>query len=225
MHSPREDGNTYQDGGTDGDSGGENGGSGRERRTTITGLHIRENLKKVGEILTRQTPNETTVRATSDIGPAGPAHHKSNNSVSNFMNDKSMTGGVGTPAYMAPELMTKTRFSKTRTSTAVDVYSFGVLLIVVRTRQRPYKNMSDAQIIEGVQTRGEKAKAPRASMIQIHTFTDLYSIFHSLHFCTLGIHLHLEPNHQAFARTWGRTQPRLVRPPSRHCYSRLCPSV
>ena len=47
------------------------------------------------------------------------------------------TTNVGTPAYMAPELMVDAR-DATYDSRLVDVYSFGILIWAVLTRTKPY---------------------------------------------------------------------------------------
>jgi serine/threonine protein kinase len=100
----------------------------------------------------------------------------------------SMTGGVGSPSYMAPELMRGSTeeelvrdggcvggsysppvggsYSPPPTlpspranysvhgTTAIDVWSFGVLAIVVRLRRRPYGTLSALDIIDGVRHHG-----------------------------------------------------------------------
>jgi serine/threonine protein kinase len=51
-----------------------------------------------------------------------------------------MTANVGTPVYMAPELMVQARM--TNYDGAVDVYSFGIALWVIMVRGRPYEGHS-----------------------------------------------------------------------------------
>ena len=50
---------------------------------------------------------------------------------------ESMSGGLGTPAYMAPEMMTGAG-GRTRYSPAVDVYSLGVLIWELVHQRQPY---------------------------------------------------------------------------------------
>jgi len=55
------------------------------------------------------------------------------------LDDLQMTRGVGSPIFMAPELMR----NNTRTyRTEVDVYSFGLLLWQMITQQRPYRDFT-----------------------------------------------------------------------------------
>jgi serine/threonine protein kinase len=76
--------------------------------------------------------------------------------------DQTMTGGVGTPAYMAPELMQAEQFAQVRHGTAVDVYSFGMLLVALRLRGRPYGVRTTEEIIDGVANRGLRPDMPPA---------------------------------------------------------------
>ena len=56
-------------------------------------------------------------------------------------NRSSMTGQVGTPVYMAPELLLQTNTQEHATPTKIDVYSFGVVLWAMWSRRIPYKHL------------------------------------------------------------------------------------
>ena len=48
---------------------------------------------------------------------------------------------AGTPVYMAPELMATASSEYEGTPELVDVYSFGVLIFAVLTREKPYQRI------------------------------------------------------------------------------------
>ncbi|OQR88798.1 kinase [Thraustotheca clavata] len=50
--------------------------------------------------------------------------------------DETMTSGIGTFQWMAPEVISGTKYSS-----AVDIYSFGIILSVLCTHQVPYSNL------------------------------------------------------------------------------------
>jgi serine/threonine protein kinase len=59
-----------------------------------------------------------------------------------------MTGKIGTPAFMSPEMMTGSLCDE-----SLDVYSFGILLWCLWTREQPFLNLpSVLAIIHGVVT-------------------------------------------------------------------------
>ena len=60
-----------------------------------------------------------------------------------------LNGGVGTPHYTAPEILEKKRYGP-----KVDVYSFGVILWEMASRQIPYRDKTHQDIYEHVVTRG-----------------------------------------------------------------------
>ena len=60
-----------------------------------------------------------------------------------------LKGGVGTPHYTAPEILEKKRYGP-----KVDVFSFGVILWEMATRQIPYREKTYQDIYEHVVTRG-----------------------------------------------------------------------
>ncbi len=68
---------------------------------------------------------------------------------------KSMTYGVGTACWLAPEVILSAHSSK-----ASDVYAFGVLLWEVYTRSEVYEGLSAAQIIAKVANEGLRPQAP-----------------------------------------------------------------
>jgi serine/threonine protein kinase len=82
--------------------------------------------------------------------------------ISRMVHDRSgMTTAVGTPLLMAPELVYSdtARESNTasRSATAVDVYSFGVLLWMMATQQlNPYQDMENPWALLAQVTRGRR---------------------------------------------------------------------
>ena len=52
-----------------------------------------------------------------------------------------MTTGVGTPAFMAPELLSGQLKYGAHYGTSVDVYSFGVLCWAMWARRMPYADL------------------------------------------------------------------------------------
>jgi serine/threonine protein kinase len=58
----------------------------------------------------------------------------------------SMTSNMGTPAYMAPELVADSRRTSSKVNSKVDVYSFAILVWALFTRQRPYSNIKSLNL-------------------------------------------------------------------------------
>ena len=69
---------------------------------------------------------------------------------------KSMTQGVGTACWLAPEVINYAHASKDS-----DVYAFGIVLWEVFTRAEVYEGLSAAQIIAKVANEGLRPKVPR----------------------------------------------------------------
>ena len=69
---------------------------------------------------------------------------------------KSMTQGVGTACWLAPEVINYAHSSKDS-----DVYAFGIVLWEVFTRAEVYEGLSAAQIIAKVANEGLRPKVPR----------------------------------------------------------------
>jgi serine/threonine protein kinase len=69
---------------------------------------------------------------------------------------KSMTQGVGTACWLAPEVINFAHSSKDS-----DVYAFGIVLWEVFTRAEVYEGLSAAQIIAKVANEGLRPKVPR----------------------------------------------------------------
>ena len=51
-----------------------------------------------------------------------------------------ITSNIGTPVYMAPELMNADS-ATSLCSGSIDIYSFGILMYAVLTRKKPYEKM------------------------------------------------------------------------------------
>jgi serine/threonine protein kinase len=75
-------------------------------------------------------------------------------------NNMSMTAQVGTPAWMAPELITTSR--KTKASHKVDIFSFGVLAWECFSRQTPY--------VKEIEAKRLKVSTNNAMCAQLHLF-------------------------------------------------------
>ena len=54
-------------------------------------------------------------------------------------------GNVGTPEWTAPEVLKDEQFTE-----KADVYSFGVVLWEICTRQRPFKGLTQMQVVVAV---------------------------------------------------------------------------
>eukprot|EP01103_Thecamoeba_quadrilineata_P000567 TRINITY_DN10493_c0_g1_i1.p1 TRINITY_DN10493_c0_g1~~TRINITY_DN10493_c0_g1_i1.p1 ORF type:complete len:257 (-),score=27.46 TRINITY_DN10493_c0_g1_i1:47-733(-) len=66
-----------------------------------------------------------------------------------------MTGGTGTPGYMAPEIIKNLNYSE-----KIDSYAFGVVLWELVTRQAPYSGIQPMQILYGVVHQGLRPPLP-----------------------------------------------------------------
>jgi serine/threonine protein kinase len=72
---------------------------------------------------------------------------------------KTMTKGVGTVCWMAPEVMEEGARSKTHYTNKADVYSYAIILWEIWTRQQPYEDINQFQIPIKV-LRGERPNIP-----------------------------------------------------------------
>ena len=72
---------------------------------------------------------------------------------------RSMTGNKGTPAYMAPEVVSSAGL-QARYSSAVDVYSFGVMLWAMITRRQPFGHIRNPFAIPPRVVAGERPPMP-----------------------------------------------------------------
>ena len=72
---------------------------------------------------------------------------------------KTMTKGVGTVCWMAPEIM-ESKEGKTRYTIKADVYSYGIILWELVAREEPYKELTQFTIPNAV-FRGERPKIPQ----------------------------------------------------------------
>ena len=81
--------------------------------------------------------------------------------LSGMMKDnQELCGGVGTPHYTAPEVLSHARYGP-----KIDSFSFGVVLWEMLTGKIPYENMSHVAIYEFVVTRGWRLSIPNEAPI------------------------------------------------------------
>jgi len=81
--------------------------------------------------------------------------------LSKFVENKHEMTACGTPAYAAPEVLRNSDYS-----TSADVYSFGIVLWELLTRDHLYPNMPPFQIIFNVGT--QKARPPLPTTLPPH---------------------------------------------------------
>lgn len=73
--------------------------------------------------------------------------------------DAAMTATVGTPWYMAPEVIDGQAEARAARATKVDVYSFGILVWEMYTRRQPYSGVGNAFLVmEAVARQGRRPK-------------------------------------------------------------------
>ena len=76
--------------------------------------------------------------------------------LSGMMKDnQELCGGVGTPHYTAPEVLSHSRYGP-----KVDIFSYAIVLWEMLTRQVPYREMSHMEIYEHVVTKGWRLPIP-----------------------------------------------------------------
>jgi len=69
---------------------------------------------------------------------------------------RTMTGGIGTSQYTAPEVLRSERYD-----TKADVFSFGVILWEIHARRIPYSEMNQMQIAVAVATQDHRPPPPK----------------------------------------------------------------
>lgn len=70
--------------------------------------------------------------------------------------DRSMTGNCGTVQWMAPEVLANQAYNE-----KADIYSYGIILWELLTRQCPYDDMSAIQCALAVLNRNHRPEIPR----------------------------------------------------------------
>jgi len=68
---------------------------------------------------------------------------------------RTMTGGIGTSQYTAPEVLRSERYDS-----KVDVYSFGIILWEIHAKRLPYSDMNQMQIAVAVATQNHRPPPP-----------------------------------------------------------------
>jgi len=68
---------------------------------------------------------------------------------------KTMTGGIGTSQYTAPEVLRSERYDS-----KVDVFSFGIILWEIHAKKLPYGDMTQMQIAVAVATKDHRPAPP-----------------------------------------------------------------
>ena len=87
-------------------------------------------------LLSRTHPLSRLLPSSADFGlsklenPTGTQHQLR----------RHITSNLGTPVYMAPELMNADS-ATSLCSGSIDIYSFGILMYAVLTRKKPYEKM------------------------------------------------------------------------------------
>jgi serine/threonine protein kinase len=85
--------------------------------------------------------------------------HRDLKSLNVLLNDQkraTMTGNIGTPHWMAPELLTRS----TDYNEKVDVYAYAIILWEIATRKVPYDGMDPIQIIGSVLMNDQRSVLP-----------------------------------------------------------------
>jgi serine/threonine protein kinase len=86
-----------------------------------------------------------------------------------------MTSNVGTPAYMAPELMTDTNESRGG-GTHIDVYSFGVVMYMVFSGGRPYEEIHGNMSLWSLRNAIIAGRRPRIENVSAATPPELVDL-------------------------------------------------
>lgn len=110
---------------------------------------IHRDLKSQNIFITEPSPNHFVAK----IGDWGSARAVA------LSGAKSMTHGVGTACWLAPEVINYAHFSKDS-----DVYAFGIVLWEIFSRQEVYEGYSAAQIISKVAHEGLRPRIPPNSI-------------------------------------------------------------
>lgn len=119
---------------------------GMEYLHTRTTPIIHRDLKSHNIFITEPSPGQFVAK----IGDWGSARAVQMSGV------KSMTHGVGTACWLAPEVINNAHFSKQS-----DVYAYGIVLWEIFTRQEVYEGLSAAQIIAKVAHEELRPNVPR----------------------------------------------------------------
>jgi len=131
---------------------------------------MHRDLKPQNILVVSLEPSQQVVVKIADFGvskelPTSNTALNHTSSTRDMPSKKNLTGGVGTPIYMAPEVLDGQRYT-----TSADVYSFGVLLLELFSGVEPYDNdkfTSPWQIAQFV-TAGNRLEIPKSFPQEIH---------------------------------------------------------
>ncbi len=108
-------------------------------------------------VLHRDIKPENVLVESLDVNSPNMIRLSDFGSARRFAEDKmeTFTKAVGTPIYMAPEVMTTKNYSK-----EADIYSFGILLWVIITQQQPYAAFNSKLEMENFVAAGQREVIP-----------------------------------------------------------------
>jgi tRNA A-37 threonylcarbamoyl transferase component Bud32/uncharacterized cupredoxin-like copper-binding protein len=110
--------------------------------------HILHRDLKLDNLLCVSTdPDDPVVAKLTDFGTSRAVSEKNSNSY---------TVGIGTPIYMAPEILAKNPYD-----TKCDVYSYGVMLWVLYCQKEPYQHIEHSWEIARFIIEGNREKVPK----------------------------------------------------------------
>jgi serine/threonine protein kinase len=89
----------------------------------------------------QQVQKEHTKEQKSEKQAQAQAQAQQDVDGENVVHMSEITSNIGTPVYMAPELM-NVDSATSLCSGSIDIYSFGILMYAVLTRKKPYEKVA-----------------------------------------------------------------------------------
>jgi serine/threonine protein kinase len=120
---------------------------------------LHRDLKLDNLLVVSVLPDDPVCVKLTDFGSSRAVSEKIQNSY---------TSGIGTPIYMAPEILTKKPYD-----TKSDVYSFGVMLWVLYTQKQPYTNFDHSWDVAQFVIEGNREKIPKDCPPDFRTLIEL----------------------------------------------------